>query len=283
MNKGKISVRELPSKSFEGWSQLRHSIKVSSISAKTLEQYEKLLAKEPRSKVFAALADAYREKGRLKDALKTATDGIDRHPDYVGGYLACARVLSEMGQLQDAEKTLKKAIELSPENLLAYQLLGQVYVELKRPHDALKAHKMVLFLNPLAERSRQAVEKLETLTAVDYEDDLFEMRQLKETPLPPSQKPPEEHSLDRHLSYIDALIVRNDLKKAREFLYALSEEFPESAEVRKRWDYFDEEITPPQDEILKPLASREKKIWERKKILLESILGRIEQHRHILG
>lgn len=257
---------------------------MSKVSPETIRNYEKQLKKDPNSKVFAPLADAYREEGRLEEAEILVRDGIQRHPQYVGGYLTLARILLSSKRAAEAEESLKKAVQVSPENLLAYQLLGQVYVELKRPMEALKAHKMVLFLNPLSEKSRQAVEKLETLSATDYEDDLFEMRPLKESAKPP--KANLKDGLERTLSFVDALIVRNDLSQAKGILRDLAQRFPDNKEINRRWAFFDEDGDEPLtvEEPLRPLMKRERMIWERKKQLLEAILERIRQHRdtHLL-
>lgn len=270
---------------------------MSKISAETLQQYERTLQKDPNSKVFAALADAYREMNRWSEAELLARDGIARHPNYVGGYLVLARILILTRRAADAEDYLKKAVELSPENLLAYQLLGQTYVLLKRPDEALKAHKMVLFLNPMSEKSRQAVEKLETLSAQDYDDEVFEMRPLKksaddagaapartgplETLAAKSRQALRSGDLDRKLSLVDALIVRNDLGRARDELKELSETYPDSSEVQKRWAFFEDESPHEDIETLRPVLSRERRMVERKKEILEKLLKRVEALRHL--
>lgn len=264
--------------------QILQNFSMSKVSAETIQQYEKNLGKDPNSKVFAALADAYREQGRVEEAEKMARDGVRRHPNYVGGYIALARIFLGSQRPDEAEDCLKKAIQLSPENLLAYQLLGQTFVELKRPQEALKAHKMVLFLNPLSEKSRQAVEKLETLSATDYDDELFEMRPLREQPVRSVDVPSKKlaSSLERSLSFVDALLVRNELGRAKSLLQELAQQYPDSVEVTRRWSYFEDEgELVPQDEAIRPLMSREKRIWEKKKDLLENILARIHRHRQI--
>lgn len=273
--------------------RFRHPEGVSKISAETLQQYERTLQRDPNSKVFAALADAYREMSRWQEAEILARDGIARHPDYVGGYLVLSRILILTRRAEDAEDYLKKAVELSPENLLAYQLLGQTYVLLKRPAEALKAHKMVLFLNPLSEKSRQAVEKLETLSAMDYDDEVFEMRQLGKSEDPANTEKPKPvdvlatrsrerlkgGDLERKLSLVDALIVRNDLEKAREQLKELGEIFPDSSEVQKRWAFFEDEGPLEDIETLRPVLSRERRMMDRKRRLLESLLQKVEDLR----
>lgn len=272
---------------------------VSKISAETIAQYEKALAKDPNSRVFAALADAYRDNGDVGEAEILARNGIGRHPDYVGGYLVLARVLLATQRAEDAEEILKTAVELSPENLLAYQLLGQTFVQLKRPNEALKAHKMVLFLNPLSEKSKQAVEKLETLTALEYDDEVFEMRPLDKAHQLGTASARHANSMDddesgvghkaqfrqgdleRSLSLVDALIVRNDLQRAKLRLKELTHDYPDSPAVQKRWSYFEDETGEEEIESLRPILPREKRIQTRKKDLLEKLLRRIEAAREM--
>ncbi len=153
---------------------------MSKISPETIEKYQEILRKDPASKVFAALADAYRENGMTEVAESVGRRGIEKNPEYVGGYVALSRLLCAERRFEEALPYLTKAAQLAPENLLAYQLLGQAYIELKQPREALKAHKMALFLNPMSERSKKAVEKLETVSADEYEEDLFQMKPLPE-------------------------------------------------------------------------------------------------------
>jgi tetratricopeptide (TPR) repeat protein len=261
---------------------------MAKISAETIAQYEKLLAKDPGSRVFAALADALREIGQIQKAEILAREGLRRHPEYVGGYLCLSRVLLQTRRADAAEPLLSKAVQLAPENILAYQLLGQCFLELKKPEEALRAHKMVLFLNPMSEKSREAVLRLEPLTAGDFDDDLFQMAQLKTEPLKASvtqtrtetaasDSPPE-----RQLSFIDALIIRNQLEDAKNLLQEMTQTWPEHSEIKKRWAYFPE--GPSEQllgETLRPILSRERSAWNRRKDLLEKILSRVQKHRDL--
>jgi tetratricopeptide (TPR) repeat protein len=271
---------------------------MSQISLATLEKYQEILQKEPNSKVFAALADAYRERGLLKEAENTARKGMELHPHYIGGYVALGRLLTSQKRYDEALPILHKAVQISPENLLAYQLLGQAYIELQRPQDALKAHKMALFLNPTSERSQKAVQKLETLSATDYEEDLFQMKPLPRaleslaltTPSIPVAKakpgsaPNEDplRRLERQLSLIDALLVRNELKKAKHMVDDLFQEFPEHPQVRRRWELLkdDEE---DEAEPLRPLLSRERAVVEKQILSLQKILKKLEDMRQLQG
>jgi tetratricopeptide (TPR) repeat protein len=247
------------------------------MKTESIEKYQEILRKDPQSRAFAALAEAYRERGQLKQAEQIALEGTRRHPSYVSGFVALGKVLVTQERWKEAETVLQKAATLGPENILAHQLLGQIYLRTKRPKDALKAYKLVLFLNPQSEMAKKAVEKLESLTADEFDDDIFEMKKLpqipgeKETPKAPGLG----SSRDRTLSLIDAFIVRNDLAKARDLLRSASADFPGDADIQERWEMLSEEVLEEAVPI-QPDNSRENFIRERKLRRLDFVLQRIK-------
>ena len=211
-------------------------------NSQLIEQYQIHYEKDPTSKVFAPLSEAYRKMGLLKEALQVAQTGVKLHPNFSGGRVALARILLEKKELTKALVHLKKATELTPENILAHSLIAESYLQLKKPKDALKAFKMVLFLSPEHTKAQKAVKKLESLTADEYDADLFQMKPLASNPTPPPEKKenktPESHqqslSLDRCLSLIDAYIVRNDQEKALEATRVAKKKFPKHPEIQRR-------------------------------------------------
>lgn len=253
----------------------------------SIEKYQEILRKDPNSQVFAALAEAYREMGLLRQAEKIAREGTQRHPGYVSGFVALGKVFLTQERWKDAEVVLQKAATLGPENILAHQLLGQVYLQTKRPKDALKAYKLVLFLNPQSEMAKKAVEKLEALTADEFEDDVFEMKKPQQqgkaiapSPSTPTGKPTMGlgNSLERTVSLIDAFIVRNEIGKARDLIRAASLTFPGENKIQDRWEMISEE---PFEEAtpIEPDLSREDFIRDRKIQRLQFVLQRIKSYQ----
>ncbi len=269
------------------------------IEASTIEKYQSLLEKDPNSQVFAPLAEAYREVGMLQEALKTVTAGVQRHPQFVGGLVTYAKVMRDLGEFDKAMDALKKATSLSSENILAHQLTGEIHLAKKNPKDALKSFKMVLFLNPNSKSAQKAVQKLESLTADEYEEDVFSMTKLPEVNLQMApQKParaadfaPEEvvirpqplttnKALERMLSLIDAFIVRNDLEKAHALLKDTRIEFGDHPELQRRMKTLQVRYNDNDEAIpLKPLQPREQLIREKKLQALEMMLRKIEEYR----
>lgn len=191
-------------------------------NAEFIERCQIEYDRNPGSRVFAPLSEAYRRMGLINEGFELASRGVRLHPDFAAGRIAYARILITKGAHQDALEQLARAAELSPDNILAFQLLGETYLELRRPKDALAAFKMVLFLNPLHERAQKMVRKWEFLTADEYEDEDFEWTPNDQESLPEvapvETKKTDSKKADREayraISIADALTVRNDLEGA---------------------------------------------------------------------
>lgn len=296
------------------------------ISEQDFQAFLEVYQKHPNSRVFAPLTDAYRERKQYQKALEIAERGVAQHPSYAGGWVALGRVYFDQGQWEPAIKAFIKATEADPENLLAFQLLGDAYVLAKDVQHALKAYKMSLLLNPQQEKLQKKVEKLETLTASDFEDEWF-TEEVELVPLsnqkvathhqgaPHSHTPGEEFvgpegqasspssselqgdlpvqkdsspskketwtefQLERELAYIDALLARGDSETARSRLEQALELFPAHPELYRRLAYF---TPPPIPTPIRPLASRERQIIEKKRLRLEKLLQALRHKQESL-
>jgi len=274
------------------------------IDPETVERYQIEYQKNPKSRVFAPLAEAYRQMGLLEEAYQICTAGVELHPDFPGGLVAMARILIDKGDREGALMQLKKCTKLAPDNLLAHTLMGDLYLEMRNPKEALKAFKMVLFLNPSDEKAQKIVRKWEFLSAEDFDDELFEMKPVFQAVPPPEIKPlsdDDELSLDdspsttsttgpdwraseieRAVSIADAYIIRGENARAIEILRAAEDQLGPSPEFEKRLEVLEKE---EEDEALQidtlpllevPLSKdrRARRIRQ-----LEDLLRRINERR----
>lgn len=272
------------------------------IDPETVERYQIEYQKNPKSRVFAPLAEAYRQMGMLEEAYQICTAGVELHPDFPGGLVALAKILIDRGDREGALTQLKKCAELAPDHLLAHSLLGELYLELRRPKDALKAYKTVLFLNPNDEKAQKVVRKWEFLSAEDFDDDLFEMKPVFQAVMPPELKPlkddeialeststsaPSEpdwraSEIERAVSLADAYIVRGENERAISILRSAVDQLGPSPEFERRLRMLEKSqrsenlqmTTAPLIDI--PL-SKEARTQKRRK--LEALLRRINERR----
>jgi tetratricopeptide (TPR) repeat protein len=259
---------------------------MSKMETKMVEEYQKIMARDPGSRVFAALADAYRDMGLLEQAEEIARRGVGLHHNYAPGYVALARILLKKNQIEDAIEFLRQATHLSADNVLAWQVLGESLLLARKVKEALRAHKMALFLNPSSKRSESVVKKLEALSAEEFSEDIFEMQPLSESSLKVAPNPQAATpvasvaplSLERELSVVDALIVRQKTEQAKERLNALFAQHPGHPEIQNRWTLVAGPETLEEPADIKPLARRETLVIQKKIRILKALLKSVSQH-----
>lgn len=269
---------------------------MANISPEFVERYQIEFEKNPQSRIFAPLAEAYRQMGMLEEALRICTKGVQIHPDFAGGRVALAKILIDRKDLAGALTHLENAIRISPDNLMAHLLSGEILLELRRPKDALKAFKMVLFLNPSDQRALKAVRKWEFLSADEYDEELFKMRPVFKSepellePLGPVEQAKKEaipklsfawrmREIERAISLADAFTVRGELEKAQRVLGDARHKLGAAPEIDKRLTLLErrsqlEDETPSTSDFSGEIDARARKLAK-----LETFLRRISERR----
>jgi len=140
--------------------------------------YLKKYQADPRSRVFAPLAEAYRKAGLLEEAIEICRDGIRYHPNFIGGRVALARALFDKGDYEGTVKELSPVVIDAPDNLVAQKILAESCLILGKLAEALASYKVLLFFMPKDEEIAKLVQELESRA---YEDGLLV---LQDDPLP---------------------------------------------------------------------------------------------------
>lgn len=117
--------------------------------------------KNPRSRVFAPLAETYRKLGMTDKAMEILSQGIRNHPTYVMGYLGLAFCYFDLKQYNLAYSTLRPLTEANRDNLRLQKLFSDVCLELGKQEEALETLKYLLFINPRDKEVAAAVSSLE--------------------------------------------------------------------------------------------------------------------------
>jgi len=128
-----------------------------------IDRFRELLRRDPRSRVFAPLAEACRREGLLEEAVAVASAGVAQHPAYAGGRLALSRALLDLGRLREAEEELERAAAASPGVAIAYRLLGEARGRLGDRRGAFEAFARALALDPSDTLARRGVLDLDAL------------------------------------------------------------------------------------------------------------------------
>jgi len=125
-----------------------------------LTKYKYLYEKNPRSKVFAPLAETYRKLGMFKEGVQILRDGIKIHPSYTLGYIVLANIYFDEGHYELAYSTVRSFVSTNLENITLQRLFGKICLELNKFDEALETYKLMLLLNP---KDDDVIEKVRTL------------------------------------------------------------------------------------------------------------------------
>ena len=124
-------------------------------------KYQNDFEKNPRSRVFAPLAESYRKMGMFDKAMEVLSQGIRFHPSYTMGYLGLAFCYYDLGQFNLAYSTLIPLTESNRDNLRLQKLFSDTCMELGKQEEALETLKYLLFINPRNKEVAESVLKLE--------------------------------------------------------------------------------------------------------------------------
>lgn len=192
-----------------------------------IAKYEDQLEKDPRSRVFAPLAEAYRKVGLIENAFKVLQKGIRYNPDYLLGYLSLAQCYLDKGEYSLSYSTLRPLAPLHRDNIKLQSLFAISAEKTGNKDEALDTYKYLLFLQPRDEKISFHVARLEKELGESavYDEEPKEKVQFDLEALKPSP------DLDRALDDW----VQVDLNQENESDY---EEW--STEIQRR----DEEVQP---------------------------------------
>jgi pentatricopeptide repeat protein len=126
-----------------------------------LSKYSLLYEKNPKSRVFAPLAEVYRKLGMYDKAFRILKKGIKLHPSYVLGYIVLAQCYYDQKKYDLSYNTLMPYVESNLDNISLQRLFGNICIELQYFHEALNTFKYLLFLNPKDEDASVKVKKIE--------------------------------------------------------------------------------------------------------------------------
>lgn len=129
-----------------------------------LLKYLKMFQDDPKSRIFAPLAEAYRKIGLIDEAIEICLEGLDANPGFSGGLVALARAYFDKGNYDKVRESLKFVISESPDNTLAQRLYAQASLATGDVSEALSSLKVILYFNPQDQETQHLVNELETST-----------------------------------------------------------------------------------------------------------------------
>ncbi|OQY26307.1 MAG: hypothetical protein B6244_14005, partial [Candidatus Cloacimonetes bacterium 4572_55] len=117
-------------------------------------------AKNPKSRVFVSLAEAYRKTGKFEDAIGVCHEGLKHKPKLSSGYVVLGRCLAKVGKKDDARDAFEKVIKFDPVNMIALKALGDLYDEADDPQKAFEFYQKAADFDPFNDDIQQKIAEL---------------------------------------------------------------------------------------------------------------------------
>ena len=152
-----------------------------------LAKYFNMYKKNPRSRVFAPLAESFRKLGMLEDAYKILKDGIRNHPNYTLGYIVLAHCYYDEQKFELVYNTLRPIINQNADNISLQKIFAQACIHLGHLEEALDTFKYLLFMNPKDKFFAEQVKRLEDDLMVGHKK--LSLEQLIKAPDLPTATP----------------------------------------------------------------------------------------------
>ena len=153
-----------------------------------LAKYFSMYKKNPRSKVFAPLAESFRKLGMLDDAFKILKDGIRNHPNYTLGYIVLAHCYFDQGKFELTYNTLRPIVSQNADNISLQKVFAKSCMNLGYLEEALDTYKYLLFMNPRDKFFGEQVKKLEDDLMVGHKtlslEQLIKAPDMEKLPMP---------------------------------------------------------------------------------------------------
>jgi tetratricopeptide (TPR) repeat protein len=89
--------------------------------------YENRITENPRSMIFARLADSYRKRGDIQQAIDVCSKGLTNHPDSITGRIILGRCYLEQEKTDDAVNEFISVIEHDRRNQVAVKMLADFF------------------------------------------------------------------------------------------------------------------------------------------------------------
>ncbi len=220
--------------------------------ARLAERY----SKEPKSRIFVQLADAYRKNNMVDEALEVIKQGLQYHPNYPLAYLILGKCYFDKRMYAQSKDALEKTIEFDPINIVALRMLAQVCETLKDEACQLKAYKGIVSIDPTDEMARN---KLNTLEAGQKKGQVFTITLAQEYEKQGNLE--EALKVYEQLGFMDPtdLVVKQKIKELKDRISGVVQEVKKEEEMQvaglKLENYFQPEeinVAPTSVEPVKP-------------------------------
>lgn len=263
-----------------------------------LTKYKSQLEKDPKSRVFAPLAEIYRKVGMTEEALRVLKRGISFHPNFSAAVIIYGQILLENNDLEEAYTTLKPQINLNGDNLKFLKTFAEVCYKRNFIIEALNTYKRVLFISSKDEEAAAFVSRYDKFDSIEDEDlteQTFDISNLddeieswntlslvpqskelvEETSIKNEKEIVQEESTPQFFSHtlVDLYLKQGAKQKAIEVLKTALKENPNDEKIKLRLSELevDEQSSSGHDNLMAAFEASAKKLEKKPKQELDKL------------
>ncbi len=150
-----------------------------------IQLLEERLRRDPHSLMFARLADAYLQAGRVDEAKQLCEEGTREHPYYATGHVVLGKCYLEKGEHDAAEREFKRALSIDPNYLAAHKYYGDLMREIGWIKTFEMSYRKILQIDPLDQMARNMLGNIDLSQepAVEEEEVIEEYLEEPEEPV----------------------------------------------------------------------------------------------------
>jgi tetratricopeptide (TPR) repeat protein len=130
-----------------------------------IERCLAILADNPQSQVFAALADAYRKRGEFGRAFAVCKSGLKHHPDYAPAHVVMAKLYLHQGMMMESLESLQHAVRIDGPTRTTDQLELEILISLGQWDAAQRCLERMRLSDPQDPQLREFEQRLRTARA----------------------------------------------------------------------------------------------------------------------
>lgn len=150
-----------------------------------------LLDKNPKSRLFVPLAEAYRLSGMVDEAISVLSDGIKVHETFVAARLMLGKIYLEKEALSEAKTQFEYVVAIAPSNISSLKGLANILEKEGHILEAKEPYQSILQIDPTDKDAGEFLEGLDE----NMESPLENIGEVSSVVLPPEDDETETLTL----------------------------------------------------------------------------------------
>jgi tetratricopeptide (TPR) repeat protein len=132
------------------------------MSSDEIERLKLKVRRDPNSKLFVPLAEAYSNAGLFEAAIEVLRKGLQLQPEYISARVSLGKVYLLIGMIPEARVEFERVVSFRKDNLFAHRKLAEIYLSTGEKEKALEEFRIIHTLSHLDDDTARIYKELES-------------------------------------------------------------------------------------------------------------------------